>query len=160
MFVPPSPLQANRPQVLLRAFGLGLVVFLFFFCNHIQADVFAYLSTELLPRWLPRGISPEQRLNYTFLIFSVWLITVNVILSLWLIYVLSIDWKYTRLAAMLFAALGILIVVCYVIKRLWFNTPNTYLSDIIYFLKVLLDTPLLALLLGVSYPMRKSGSGL
>jgi hypothetical protein len=160
MYVSPSSSQVNRSPIFLRALGLGLVVFLFFFCNHQQASVFDFLSTKLLPRWLPREVSPAQLLNYTFLLFTTWVISVNVILSLLLIYVLSTDWKYTRLAAILFAGLGILIVVFYVIKRLWFNTPGTYLSDTIYFLKTLLDTPLLAVLLGVSYHMRKSGTDL
>jgi hypothetical protein len=160
MFVPASPSQVNHPHFFLRALGLGLVVSLFFFCNHYQARVLDFLSTELLPRWLPRGSSREQLLSYTFLISTVWLISVNVILSLLLIYVLSIDWKYTRVAALLFAGLGTLVVVFYVVKRLWFNTPGTYLSDTIYFLQELLQTPLLAVLLGVSYHMRKSGTDL
>lgn len=160
MFVPSILSQVNRPQMLLRVLGLGLVVLLFFFCNYIQGHVLDFLSTELLPRWLPRGISREQLLSYIFLISTVWLVSVNVILSLLLIYVLSTDWKYTRLAAMLFVVLGLLIVVSYVVKRLWFSAPGTYLSDAIYFLQALLETPLLAVLLGVSYHMRKSGSDL
>jgi hypothetical protein len=134
------------------------VVFLFFFCNQVRFPVLDYLTKEVLPPWLPVGVSKQQLLTYIFIVSTAWLVSVNVVLSLLLIYLLSFDWEYTRLAAMLFAVLILVTIVLYIVKRLWFSTPGTYLSDFIYFLQSLLETPLLAVLLGVSYHMRKTGT--
>ena len=158
VFVPPSHITVTRSQSILRALGLVIVVFLFFFCKQVQGHILGYLIKEPQLSWLPHGVSKQQLLNYNFIISTVWLVSVNVVLSLLLIYLLSLDWKYTRVAAMLFAVLGIVTIVLYIIKRLWFSNPGTYLSDFIYFLRVLLETPVLAILLGVSYHRRKTST--
>jgi hypothetical protein len=158
--VPLSTILAKRSQSILRALGLGIVVFLFFFCNQIRFPVLDYLAKEVLSPWLPRGVPEQQLLTYIFIVSTAWLVSVNVVLSLLLIYLLSLDWKYTRLAGMLFAVLVLVTIVLYIFKRLWFSAPGTYLSDLIYFLQALLETPMLAVLLGVSYHMRKSGNEL
>ena len=153
--MPTLSTQRQRLQTIGRVLALGLVALLFFLCNDYQPDVFRFLRTDLLPGWLPRQTSAAQVLNYTFLLSDASLAVVNIFLSLQLIYLLSLDWKYTRLAAAVFVLVGLLTVASFVIKRVWFNAAGAYPTVITPFLLQLLHTPLLALLLGVAYRMRK-----